>query len=354
MTKRDPVIDLHHHFLPRAVFDRLKAEARGERRLSNDHISISLTEDLHDVAQHLRVMDEAGVDSAVLTYSGVSLLGPEVCRLLNDGFAEVGREAAGRFLEAVHVSLNDPRAVTELERCVADLNPVAVALPTSELGKNLDDPTLLRLWQCIAETGLPVILHPALLPPGASRDYALERSCARPFETTLAAVRIAYGVAPKVKGLRVVLPHLGGTCIFLRGRMGMFFDSGEASFTGALPKTMSELKALGLASDFDAIWSCFYYDTAGSGGWAPAATMALDVVGPSRLVFGSDYPLEVRSARAMQEMIEMIDSLPVSAVSKTAIKNGNARNMLFPVAFPQADTRCPHIGAQHEEPTTRD
>jgi predicted TIM-barrel fold metal-dependent hydrolase len=274
-------------------------------------------------------MDAAGIDSAVLTYSGVSLLGPEVCRLLNDGFAEVGREAPGRFLEAAHVSLNDPDAVTELERCLADLNPVAVALPTSELGKDLDDPSLLRLWQCIAEAGLPVILHPALLPPGASRDYALERTCARPFETTQAAVRIAYGVAPKVAGLRVVLPHLGGTCIFLRGRLGMFFDSREAMFTGAFPRTVRELNELGLMSEFDAAWSCFYYDTAGSGGWVSAAKMALDVVGPSRLVFGSDYPLEVRAGKAMQEMIEMIDSLPAPLETKIAIKNGNARNLLF-------------------------
>lgn len=255
MTNRDPVIDLHHHFLPRAVFDRLKAEAGGKRRLSNDTISLTLSEDLHDAAQHLRVMDEAGVDSAVLAFSGVSLLSPEVCRLLNDGFAEVSREAPGKFLEAVHVSLHDPGAVAELERCVRDLKPVAVALPTSERGKDLNDPTLLRLWQCIAETGLPVILHPALLPLGASRDYALERSCARPHETTLAAVRIAYGVAPKVPGLRVVLPHLGGTSIFLRGRLAMFFDPGEASLTGRFPKTVNDQNELGQASEFEAAWS---------------------------------------------------------------------------------------------------
>jgi predicted TIM-barrel fold metal-dependent hydrolase len=327
---RDPVIDLHHHFLPRAVFDRLKAEAGGGRRLSNDYISLTLSEDLHDAGQHLRVMDEAGVDSAVLTYSGVSLLGPEVCRLLNDGFAEVARQAPGRFLEAVHVSLHDSAAIAELERCVRDLKPVAIALPTSERGKELDDPSLLRLWQSIADTGLPVILHPALLPRGASRDYALERSCARPFETTLAAVRIAYGVAPKVPGLRVVLPHLGGTSIFLHGRLAMFFDPREASLIGAFPKTVDEQKALGQASAFDAVWSCFYYDTAGSGGWAPAAKMALEVAGPSRLVFGSDYPLEVRAGGAMREMIEMIDSLPTSHENKAAIKAGNGRRLLFP------------------------
>lgn len=328
MTKGAPVIDLHHHFLPRAIFDRLKAEAGGRRRLDTDDISITLSEDLHDAAQHLRVMDEAGVDSAVLTYSGVSLLGAEVCRLLNDGFADASRQAPGRFLQAVHVSLHDPGATAELERCVRDLDPVAVALPTSERGKQLDDPSLLRLWRCIAENGLPVILHPALLPPGASRDYALERSCARPFETTQAAVRVAYGVATKVSGLRIVLPHLGGTCLFLRGRLAMFFDAGEPSLVSRRPMTVTEQREGGHSPGFEAAWSCFYYDTAGSGGWAPAAQLALEVVGPSRLVFGSDYPLEVRAGGAMREMIGMIDSLPTSPESKAAIKGGNGRSLL--------------------------
>ena len=46
MLEDTRVVDVHHHFLPKAVFDDLKAEAKGARRLVNDRISITLTDDL--------------------------------------------------------------------------------------------------------------------------------------------------------------------------------------------------------------------------------------------------------------------------------------------------------------------
>jgi hypothetical protein len=39
MLQDTRVIDVHHHFLPRAVFDELRAQAGGARRLVNDRIS---------------------------------------------------------------------------------------------------------------------------------------------------------------------------------------------------------------------------------------------------------------------------------------------------------------------------
>src|SRR5688572_18861248 len=75
MIEDTRVIDVHHHFLPRPVFDALKAEAGGGVRLVNDRISITLRDDLYSVEAHLQAMDEGQVETAVLTYSGVSLLG---------------------------------------------------------------------------------------------------------------------------------------------------------------------------------------------------------------------------------------------------------------------------------------
>jgi aminocarboxymuconate-semialdehyde decarboxylase len=335
MAEPEPVIDVHHHFLPRAVFERLRAEAGGGRRLVNEHISITLSDELHDAQAHLRTMDEAGVDAAILTYSGVSLLGPEVCRLLNDGLAELRRAYPGRLLNTVHVSLHDPDAARELERGARELGAAAVALPTSERGKGLDDPSLLPLWRRVADLDLPVILHPALLPPGAPTDYGLERSCARPFDTTIAAARIAYGVLPRVPNLRVVLPHLGGTAVFLRGRLAMFFDPADPK-AGGLAKTLREQRRAGHDARFEAAWSCFYYDTAGSGAWPPAAEMTARVVGPARMLFGSDYPLEARTGETVREILEMIEALPLQSSERRAIAGGNAQALfrLDPAPIP--------------------
>src|SRR5438445_12473962 len=102
------VVDVHHHFLPRAVFDNLQAQAGGAKRLINDKLSVTLSEDLHSVQAHLTAMDEGGVDAAILTYSGVSVLGMSTCGQLNDGFAEIQQSNRGRLYGAAHMPLHDP------------------------------------------------------------------------------------------------------------------------------------------------------------------------------------------------------------------------------------------------------
>jgi len=331
MLEGTRVIDVHHHFLPPAVFDKLKAEAGGARRLVNDRISLTLSDDLHRVDSHLQTMDEGGVDAAILTYSGVSILGLDTCQLLNDGLAEVQRDNPWRLYGAAHVPLQEPDAAPwELDRGVRELGLVAVALPTSAPGVTLDMPALRPLWRKVAELDRPVILHPALLPEGASTDYNLERACARPFDTTIAAVRLAYGVLPEFPGLTFVLPHLGGTSVFLRGRLAMFFEPTTRDGPPTkreLARTRCDQRALGLDTLFEAAWSRFYYDTAGTGGWSPAVQMTAEVVTPARMLFGSDYPLESYSGATVRELVEMIGGLDLAAESRQAIAGRNAARL---------------------------
>ncbi|HZU06200.1 MAG TPA: amidohydrolase family protein [Chloroflexota bacterium] len=331
MLEGAPVIDVHHHFLPRAVFDELKAEARGARRLVNDRLSITLSEDLYNVESHLRAMDAGGVDSAILTYSGVSILGMRVCRLLNEGLAAVQQQARGRLYGAVHVPLQEPEAAPrELERGVRELGLVAAALPTSAPGVTLDQPALRPLWRTLAELDLPIILHPPLLPQGATTDYNLERACWRPFDTTLAAVRIMYGVFPEFPTLKFVLPHLGGTAVFLKGRIAMLCEPPHADIPPekrSLAKTVRERQALGLDPAIETAWSKFYVDTAGTGGWAPAVQFTAEVVTPARMLFGSDYPLEAQSGAAVRELVEMVGGLRLSVEERRAIAGENARQL---------------------------
>jgi aminocarboxymuconate-semialdehyde decarboxylase len=324
---RGKVVDVHHHFLPRAVFARLKAEAGGAPRLVTGRISLTLSEDLPDVDTHLQTMHEGGVAAAILTYSGVSTLGAEVCRLLNEGLAEVQRAAPGVLFGAAHAYLRDAQAPRELECAVRDLGLVAVALPTSEGEMGLDDPSLGPLWDVIEALDKPVILHPTLLPRGATTDYGLERACARPFDTTIAAARLAYGVLPLHPRLTFVLPHVGGTTVFLRGRMAMFFQPGDPrrhrQWQGT-SRTVREQHAAGVDQQFEAVWSRFYLDTAGTGGWSPAVEMGVRVAGPERLLFGSDYPLESHSGATVGELVEMVRALPLADAQQEAILGGNA------------------------------
>lgn len=327
MTGDARTVDVHHHFLPEEVMARLRAMARGEPRLVDHRISITLSPLLSDVPAHLAAMDAAGIDLALLTYSGVSVLGPEICRAVNDGLAAVAAGHPDRFLAAAHVDPDDRRAHDELGRCVTDLGATALALPCSTPTTALDSPALDALWAAAEELEVPVVLHPALLPAGASTDYGLERSCARPFDTTVAAVRLLCGVLPRHPSLRFVLPHCGGTAMFLRGRLSMFF-SRPGDPAPSLPRTLREQRTEGLDEIFDGLWSRLWFDTAGTGGWSPPVAFAAAIVGAGRLMFGSDFPLESHSAATLRELVEMVDTLPVSPAERAAIAGGTALELM--------------------------
>lgn len=306
-----PVVDLHHHFVPEGVLDQLRAMAGGKGRLVNDRISITLNPDLCDAEAHLATMDAAGVDVAVLTQSGLSVLGPGTCRDVNEGIAEAAAARPDRFVGTAHVDIDDEAAPKELERCIEEYGFGAIALPCSSPERELDDASLEPLWSTIENLGLPVILHPAQLPKGASLDYALERSCFRPFDTTVAGVRLFCGVLPKHSGLRFVLPHCGGTSVGLKGRLAMFFERPDVERTRQLPRTISEQRAEGLDVVFAELWSKFYFDTAGTGAWSPLIEFTCQIVGSDHLAFGTDFPLESHSGETMRELVEMIEHLPV-------------------------------------------
>lgn len=318
---------MHHHFLPEAVLERLRARAGGAPRLVDDRISITLSPLLGDCAAHIDAMDSAGVDTALLTYSGVSVLGADICRELNDGLASVEKAHPGRFRGAAHVDPDDRDAPDEIWRCVTELGFGIAALPCSTPHTALDSESLLPLWDAVVELDIPVILHPALLPAGSSTDHGLERSCARPFDTTVAAVRLLCGVLPRYPSLRLVLPHCGGTSIFLKGRISMFFARpGEPPPT--LPRTVSEQRRDGTEAAFAELWSRLWFDTAGTGGWSPAVEFAASQVGADRLVFGSDFPLESHSGETLAELVGMIENLPFGATERQAIAGGTAAALL--------------------------
>ncbi len=254
------------------------------------------------------------------------------CRTLNEGFAEIQRQNPGRLYGSIHLALEEPEAgPAELERGVRELGLNAVALPTSAGSVVLDDRALGPIWRKIQELDVPVILHPALLPQGFTTDYGLERSCGRPFDTTLAAVRIMNSVFPEFPNLKFVLPHLGGTSVFLRGRISMIsFEPPEVPLPPEkrqVGKTQREQRALGLDKVFEERWSKFYFDTAGTGGWAPAVEMTAAVVTPQRMVFGSDYPLESSSGATVSELVEMIGNLRLPTDDRRAIAGETAASL---------------------------
>lgn len=329
MASTELVVDVHHHFMPPALFDRLAAQAGGRRIVTNE-ISLTLNPSRKDLDAHIKVMDEAGVKSAVLT-DQVQVMGADVARMLNDGIAEVQRKHPERFLGAVHLPIHEPQAAgRELARGVEELGLRAVALLACHLDVQLDNPVMNPLFERIQRDNLPIVIHPQSKPTGSDTIYNLDRCVFRPFETTQAIVRVMASVLPRFPGLRFVMPHLGGGASSLKGRMMAFFEPEDADVPAELKgylKTQAEQKRLGLAERFEKLFRALYFDTAGTGAWRPAMEAAFNITSPDRIMFGTDYPLECKTAANIIESLEMVRAAARSPEERTAMLGKTAAGL---------------------------
>jgi predicted TIM-barrel fold metal-dependent hydrolase len=333
MAANEFVVDVHHHFMPPALFDRLAAQAGGRRIVTNE-ISLTLNPSRKDLEAHVKVMDEAGIKTAVLT-DQVQVMGAEVARMLNDGIAEVQRKYPDRFVGAVHLPIHEKGvAERELKRGVEELGLRAVALLACHLDIQLDNPVMNPLFEFIQRENLPIVIHPQSKPTGSETTYNLDRCVFRPLETTQAIVRVMASVLPRFPGLRFVMPHLGGATSALKGRMMAFFEPEDAEVPAELKgylKTQSEQKRFGLAERFEKLFRALYFDTAGTGAWRPALQAAFQIANPDRIMFGTDYPLECKSAANIVEALDVVREAPCSAAERTAIL-GTTAKVLFKIS----------------------
>jgi predicted TIM-barrel fold metal-dependent hydrolase len=326
MAQQELIVDVHHHYLPPVLFDRLAAQAGGKRIVTNE-ISLTLHPSRKDLESHLRTMDEAGVGVSILT-DQVQVMGADVARALNDGVADVQRQHPTRFRSAIHLAIHEPEAAKrELERGIHELGLRAVALLACHLDIQLDNPVMFPLYEIIQKENLPIIIHPQSKPTGSETTYNLDRCVFRPLETTQAIVRVINAVLPRYPELRFIMPHLGGAASSLKGRMMAFFETDDAAIPSDMRgylKTQSEQKRFGLTERFEKLFQRLYFDTAGTGAWLPALAAAFNITTPERIMFGSDYPLECKTAANIVESLDMIRQAPCSMAEKTAMLGATA------------------------------
>lgn len=321
MASAELIVDVHHHYMPALLFDRLAKQAGGKRIVTNE-ISLTLHPSRKDLESHIKAMDEAGVTYSILT-DQVQVMGADVARALNDGVAEVEKQHPKRFRSAIHMAIHEPdSAKRELERGIHELGLRSVALLACHLEIQLDNPLMFPLYEIIQKNNLPIILHPQSKPTGSETTYSLDRCVFRPLETTQAIVRIMNAVLPRFPELRFIVPHLGGAASSLKGRMMAFFETDDAPIPNEMRgylKTQNEQKKFGITERFEKLFQQLYFDTAGTGAWGPSMAAALNITTADRIMFGSDYPLECKTAANIIESIDMVRQAPCSAAEKTTI-----------------------------------
>jgi len=317
------VIDAHHHWMPAEHIETMEKYLGPGEKVSRDAgLQRVIREDTElftiDVAKYtspeeqVRDMDAAGVDMAVLS-TGLWQWwnNMELAPTVNEELADVQRRYPNRLIGLAHVPPLDPAAPAELERAVKKLGLRGLCLSTHCQGKYIDDPAYLPLYRKAAELGTPIFVHASPTPVeyASIRVHDAARVLGRVFDLSTAATRLAYSdILDQVAGLTFVIGHLGGAFFILQERI-----SGRGGFF-KIPK-----------ADFASRFSRMYFDSAPAMWSSRQMGTAVDALGTSLVLFGSDYPV-VR--HWMEKAKGIMDGAEMGNEARRAIMGGNAARLL--------------------------
>jgi predicted TIM-barrel fold metal-dependent hydrolase len=268
-----------------------------------------------DVDAKLADMDANGIALTALTINDpgpewFDQQGPVIARMANDFIADIVKQHPTRFFGLCVLPLQDmPTALEELDRCVQRLGMKGVLLYTNLAGRFPDDPQFRPLFARAVDLDVPILLHPAL-PVTASllKDYEMISGPGNMFDDTIALLRIILsGIFDQYPQLKLVCPHLGGTLPFIIGRVDHQIR--------VLKRGPQNLKKA--PSDY---LRQVYFDIISP--LPEAMRMVYQMVGPDRLLFGSDHPWVDPKL-----IIDCLKSLGLSRTDEDKILFQNARSL---------------------------
>ncbi len=330
-------IDMYNHILPRNYFDLLENIAGTYGDLGNRMRSIPF---LLDLDARFRVMDEFGEYQQMLSLAGPSpemIAGPdkspELCRVANDGMAELCQKHPDRFLGFCSMlPMNNPEAIIEeIHRTIKDLDSKGAHIYTNADGKPLDLPEFDPIWKTMSEYDLPIWVHPTrsadltdyLSEPWSK--YEIWWTFGWPYETAAFMARMVFkGIFDQYPNLKMITHHGGGMVPFTAGRVINGWQVlGKRTTREDYSKVLGSLKR-----PYQEYFKMFYADTAMFG--AEAATeCALKYYGPERFVFASDSPFDPEQGPGyIRETIRIIDNLDISIYDRDLIYRGNALRLM--------------------------
>ena len=305
------VIDVHSHLLPAEFVAALKQEGR----LTDEGFPLPQ----YDAEAHLRWMDEAGIQTSVLTLAAPQPQSAAVVRQCNETAARLRSENPGRFLFCAALPLpNVEAAIREAIYALDTLKADGIKLATNAQGQYLGAPELDTLFDVLSQRRAVVILHPHR-PEPVNRQVMQQTPLAMQeylSETTRAVSNmISRNVLARYPGLRVVVPHCGAYLPLAVPRMKSLTPVMQAN------KMVGEI-------DYEANLAALYYDLAGAHS-PEVIRMLLSVTTPDHLLYGSDYPYvapQVLTA-SLQRMHQYLAAEPDLAPFREMILQGNAQRL---------------------------
>ncbi|MEW6297961.1 MAG: amidohydrolase family protein [Thermodesulfobacteriota bacterium] len=308
-------IDVHHHILPPDYLTALTSVGvTNVGRVSFPQWSVETT---------LSVMDRHGIATAITSisapgvYFGDRAFARDLARRCNEISARLVSDHPQRFGAFAVVPLPDvDAALREIEYALDTLKLDGIVLLASVGDQYQGDPEFDAVYAELHRRKAAVFIHPNV-PPG----YTVPKlTLPAPlvdfiFDTTRAVTNLIFsGTLERYPDISFILSHAGGAVPYLAWRIALFDRILPGVAEKAPHGAMAYLKRL-------------YYDTALSA--APSALRSLqELVDPSHILFGSDYPFapEPITAASVKGLNEY-DGFDAQA--RAQIERGNALR-LFP------------------------
>lgn len=266
------VIDVHSHIITPEFISTLEKEGR----LMDEGFPLPK----YDVEAHLKWMDEAGIETSVLTLAAPQPTSVSVVRQTNEAAARIKKEHPDRFMFCASLPLPDvDAAIREAKYALDTLKADGIKLATNVGGQYLGAPELDPLFAMLNERGTVVILHPHR-PDPVNREVMAQTPLAMQeylSETTRAVANmISRNVLARYSNVKVVVPHCGAYLPLAVPRMKSLTPVMQAN------KMVGEI-------DWEANLASLYYDLAGAHS-PEVIRMMLTITTPDHLLYGSDYP----------------------------------------------------------------
>lgn len=322
------IIDVEHHYTPYKIWEQRGGKPGQIIRVftEDNKVKQTLTDAAHDVQLHLKYMDIAGIDMAVLSCNIQDL---EEAKVYNDECSKLLKDYSDRFIPFANtMPLQGKPAFDELDRAVNSLGLRGVIIGSQNEGQPLDSPGMWPFYEKVSELKIPIFVHIAWVAEGFDAciaPYELNRTIVREFDLAQATLRICLGgVLEEFPDLKFIVAHYGGGISSIKDRIDRYLRYWGEKFWHAEP-----LIAAPYADRFNEHFNKIYFNLAGREIGINSLKCALTNISPERLLFATDYPLNFTDDPiGMKTYIEKIRQLDLNKESIEAILGVNGSKLL--------------------------
>ena len=237
----------------------------------------------------------------------------DLSKSLNDHIASIVNKYPKKFGGLGTVPLQNTKlAISELERCMNELNLFGLQIGSNVNGINLNDKKFFPFFEAASDLEASIFIHPwDMMGSGEIKQYWLPWLVGMPAETSRAICSLIFGgVFEKLPNLKIAFAHGGGSFPATIGRIQHGFN------------VRPDLCAIDNKLDPESYLGKFWVDSLVHD--SSTLNFLINKIGKEKVMLGTDYPFPLGDL----EPGKLIESSDHTDKTKKMILSGNSLDWL--------------------------